>query len=145
MHRKSPQNIGSFKNKIWVNALGFWSWHLLLPLLPLLSDQVVLCPCWVDYVNYKGTKGFVSPTEPPTKSMDKKNMIQSVRGLSENMPKARREDVLISTKELHRKLSQWPLATSHKHVLLMTLAAFWEFKMICLLSFVRELILSQEA
>lgn len=78
----------------------------------------------MDYVNYKGTKGFVSPTEPPTKSMDKKNMIQSVSGLSESMPKARREDVLISTKEVHRKLSQWPLATSHKHILLMTLAAF---------------------
>lgn len=61
------------------------------------------------------------------------------------MPRAGMEDVLISTKEQHRKLSQWPLATSHEHILLMTLAAFREFKMICLLSFERELILSQEA
>lgn len=72
-------------------------------------------------------------------------MVQSVRGLSENMPEAAMEDVLISTKELETKLSRWPLATSHEHILLMTLAAFLEFKMICLPSFVRELILSQEA
>lgn len=78
----------------------------------------------MDYVNYKGTKGFGSPTEPLTKSMDKKNMVQSVRGLSENMLTGRMEDVAYFPKEPHRKLSQWPLATIHEHILLMTLAAF---------------------
>lgn len=95
---------------------------------------------------YNGTKGFVSPTEPPTKSMDKKYMVHTIcEGIVREDAEGQDGSVLISIKERHGKQSPWPLATSHEHILLMTLAAFREFKMICLLSFVRELILSQEA
>lgn len=80
----------------------------------------------MDYVNYKGTTGFVSPTGFLTKPMDKKCMVQSVRGLAENMLEAGMEDELLSTKELlffkESDLdSPWSPATN---TLLMTLAAF---------------------
>lgn len=47
-----------------------------------------------------------------------------MRGLLVNMPKSGMGDGLISIKELQRKLSWWPLAASHEHILLMTSAAF---------------------
>lgn len=61
----------------------------------------------MDYVNYKGTKGFVSLTGffLPNPWIRKKHMVHSVKGLAENMLEAGMEDELLPTKELLRKLS----------------------------------------
>lgn len=63
----------------------------------------------MDYVNYKGTKGFVSRTGffffLPNPWIRKKHMVHSVKGLAENMLEFGMEDKLLPTKELLRKLS----------------------------------------
>lgn len=137
--QQCPQNLSKklrFKNKIWVKSLGFGLGMFYSLFYPSFRSS-----CFVPLLSGLCKLQRNSKIHEPNRVYQSQSLM--CEGTGKDYAGGHWKVSSFQLKN-HKEIYQWPLSTSHEHILLMTLAAFWELKVICLFSFVRKLILSQE-